>query len=193
MHLYITRGSGPRFVPARLIVVRPAPNRHRETGKVWLAPWRIDPRNPSVGSKTMAYFPNVMASDRAERSGFDDVIIINTRGRVADGARASVFTVEGGDLRTPSFRDGALAGVVRQILIDAARSHGMRVRLGGLTPATLLKADAVFLSSSLRGLRLAHQVGNQALRTTPRAARAFDTLRSSYRLAIRRELLSRQP
>jgi branched-chain amino acid aminotransferase len=190
VNLMITRGFAPRFQPRRIIVVRPQSGPLIQPGTVWVAPWRIDPSNPMIGCKTLAYFPNMFASEMAAAEGFDDAIVVNSRGRIADGARATVFALEHGTLRTPSFRDGALAGVVRQIILDAAAERGIPVRFGGLTLRSLGAAEGVFLTSSVRGLRLAHRLGARKLRQTARALRVFKELKSAYRRAVERDLRS---
>jgi len=188
VNLIVTRGHAPDFKPRRVIIVRPQTNPLVQSGKVWVAPWRIDPTNPMIGCKTLSYFPNVFASEMAAAEGFDDAIVVNSRGRIADGARATVFALERGTLRTPSFRDGALAGVVRQIILDAARERDIPVRLGGLTLRSLEAAEGVFLTSSLRGLRLARRLGRRELRQTARSLRVFGALKAAYRHAVEQDM-----
>lgn len=192
-NLITTRGFAPDFEPRRVIIVRPQTNPLVQSGNVWVAPWRIDPINPMIGCKTLAYFPNVFASEMAAAEGCDDAIVVNSRGRIADGAQATVFAIARGTLRTPSLRDGALAGVVRQVILDAAHERGIPVRTGGLTLRSLETADGVFLTSSVRGLRLARRLGSKRLRLTARALRVFETLKADYRRAVERDLRSMLP
>lgn len=188
LNLYVTRGHAPGFAPVRVIVARPQQSPRKRTCRLWVAPWRVDPTAPTVGRKTLAYLPNVLASEAAFNQGYDDAVLVNNRGRIADAARASVFIIRDGILKTPSLRDGALPGVTRQLILEAAELLEIPVQAGGIPLSSLSSADAVFLSSSLRGLRLATHLVERPLRATKRAGIMLDTLRGAYRRLIRNEL-----
>jgi para-aminobenzoate synthetase / 4-amino-4-deoxychorismate lyase len=82
--------------------------------------------------------------------GTDEVLYLNERGEVAEGARSNVFVSIDGQLFTPPLTAGLLPGVLREDLIEEGRA---RERV--LTLQDLEKADAVYLGNSVRGLQKA--------------------------------------
>lgn len=153
VNCYWTRGSHLSDVqPSRIIRIRPMPRYPRRPLKLWIAPWRIEPTYPGSGAKTLAYFPYIYAGLAARRSGFDEAIVLNTRDRVADGAASSIFIVRNGRLATPSLDQGTLAGVTRSVVLEIVQELGLRCREMAVTWKSLLEADEVFVTSSLRGV-----------------------------------------
>ena len=88
----------------------------------------------------------------AHRDGFDEVIFLNERGEVTEGAISNVFIRIDGRLFTPPLSCGVLPGVFRRYLLQTDSTAEERIfPVNGLQ-----SADAVYLCNSLRGLR---QVG----------------------------------
>jgi para-aminobenzoate synthetase/4-amino-4-deoxychorismate lyase len=74
-----------------------------------------------------------------------DVVFLNERGEVAEGARSNVFVEFDGSLLTPPLASGALPGVLRAGLLATGQA-----REAVLYPADL--ADGFYLGNALRGL-----------------------------------------
>jgi para-aminobenzoate synthetase/4-amino-4-deoxychorismate lyase len=128
----------------------PAPIRDGRCLRLGLAHVRLDAGDPFLRHKTTRRWAYDAASAQARAVGWDEGVLLNQRGEVADAAWNSVFVQAGGRLATPPLSAGALAGVLRQALI----STGLAVE-ARLTPESLAQAEAVFLGNSLRGLRRA--------------------------------------
>ncbi|MDQ2833696.1 MAG: aminodeoxychorismate synthase component I [Acidobacteriota bacterium] len=86
---------------------------------------------------------------RASAEGFEDVLFLNERGELTEGAISNVFIERAGKLFTPALQCGVLPGVFRHHLLDTSPSAKECV----LSLPDLLAADAIFLANSLRGLR----------------------------------------
>lgn len=86
---------------------------------------------------------------QAAAEGFDDVLFLNERDELTEGAISNVFIECAGKLLTPPLRCGVLPGIFRRHLLDTNPAAQERV----LYLPDLLAADAIFLSNSLRGLR----------------------------------------
>ena len=86
---------------------------------------------------------------RARAEGFDEVIFLNERGEVTEGAISNVFIRRAGRLLTPPLRCGVLPGVLRRHLLESDASAEECV----LTVEDLESAEAVFVGNSVRGLR----------------------------------------
>jgi para-aminobenzoate synthetase/4-amino-4-deoxychorismate lyase len=86
---------------------------------------------------------------RARADGLDEVIFLNERGEVTEGAISNVFIRQAGKLLTPPLRSGVLPGVFRRHLLETDAGAEERV----LTVRDLETADAIFVGNSVRGLR----------------------------------------
>ena len=159
VRLTLTAGSGGRGLD------RPEAPQVRMLATAAPAPAPADPadlisstvrRNefsPSSRLKTLAYLDNVLARAEAREAGMDEALMLNTRGDVACAAAANVFWLWGGRLFTPSLDCGVLAGTMRAQVIAAARGLGVEVAEVRSGVAELARADAVFLTNSLIGVR----------------------------------------
>ncbi|MBS1188374.1 MAG: pabB [Rhodocyclaceae bacterium] len=106
----------------------------------------IDSRNPLRRHKTTARaIYDGALGEIAGRPDLFDVVFLNERGEVAEGARSNVFVERGGLLLTPPLASGALPGVLRAELLAMGLA-----REATLTPADL--AEGFFLGNALRGL-----------------------------------------
>ena len=89
--------------------------------------------------------------------------MLNTDGKVACTTMANIFLMRDRKLVTPSRDQGILTGVTRQALLAAAHHLGLDTEERAIKPAELLKADAVFLTNSLRIIRLATSLDQKPL------------------------------
>jgi branched-subunit amino acid aminotransferase/4-amino-4-deoxychorismate lyase len=118
-----------------------------------LLPWRRNEKGPLDGLKTLNYAGNVVGLEHARGRDADEGLWLNSRGHLAEGCASNLFVVRGGSLFTPSERDGILPGVVRGLVLAAARRLGLPVHEGRLRLPRLERAAEAFLTSSVRGVR----------------------------------------
>ncbi len=86
---------------------------------------------------------------RAQSLGHADLLFLNERGEVAEGAISTIFVRKQGMLFTPPLTAGILNGVFRQSILRERADAAERV----LMPDDLLSAEALFLGNAVRGLR----------------------------------------
>ncbi len=129
------------------------PAEEGRSARAVLLRWRRSPHDVLSGLKTLNYASNVLGLEEAQRRGADEGLWLNTRGHLAEGCGSNVFVVKRRAVFTPAPRDGILAGIVRGLAIDAARSLGLVVHEGKVRLPRLLGADEAFLTSSTRGIR----------------------------------------
>ncbi|MFN4081865.1 MAG: aminotransferase class IV [Saprospiraceae bacterium] len=91
----------------------------------------------------------VAAAVEAARKGWDEALLLNTEGRIAESERGNLFWVERGRAFTPPLSDGCVTGVMRNLLLTLIPDIQER----SLTPTALACADEVFLSNAVQGLR----------------------------------------
>ena len=104
--------------------------------------------SPASRLKTLSYLDYVLARAEARAAGADEAVMLNNRGEIACAGAANLFWIEGGRLFTPRLDCGALAGITRARLMAAERVEAVAVGVEALD-----RAEAVFLSNSLIGLR----------------------------------------
>lgn len=145
------RADGSFAVDVTELVSAPAdflPPDGPPVGEVALTFARVDERDPLLRHKTTARSLYDAATRVARAAGLLDVLFLNRRDELADGAISTVFVRTSEGLLTPPVASGALPGILRGELL-AAGIASERV----LTLEDLDGAEAVFLGSALRGLR----------------------------------------
>lgn len=119
--------------------------------------------NEFAGAKILSWSQNLTWFERAHEQGFDEVVLLNERGKVAECTSANVFAVnldDQGNARvwTPPLSSGCLPGVTRAVLLEElpdapdARAARIQVAEKTLMPADLEAADEVFITSTTREL-----------------------------------------
>jgi branched-chain amino acid aminotransferase len=73
---------------------------------------------PSSAKVTGGYVNNALAADQAHHAGYDDAIMLNHRGQVAEASTANVFVVRRGEVTTPDPGADILAGITRATVIE---------------------------------------------------------------------------
>ncbi|MEO1252137.1 MAG: aminotransferase class IV [Pseudomonadota bacterium] len=140
----------------------------------------------SVRFKTPSYLENLLARREAVEAGADDAIMKNPAGRIACASAANVFLIRGGAVLTPPVSDGALPGVVRGLILEAARDLEIEAREESLAPCDL-DAGEIFLTNSILGLAPAALAGSQpAMRSE-----IFTALGACYDRLLNEDLAAR--
>jgi branched-chain amino acid aminotransferase len=113
------------------------------------AKWaRPAPHTAPVHAKAAGlYMICTMSKHDAEAEGFDDALMVDWRGQLAEATGANIFLVINGELHTPT-PDCFLNGITRQTVIGLAKSRGLKVVERAIFPQELAKADEVFLTGS---------------------------------------------
>ena len=151
VRLTLTAGSGGRGLdrpaspePHIIATVAPAP---RPEGPVVLktSDVRRNEGSPSARLKTLSYLDNVLARRMAAPA---EALLLNNRGEIACAAAANIFWIRDGQVFTPHRDCGVLDGVMRRQVMEAVRVEEVQA-----PRAMLESAQAVFLTSSLIGVR----------------------------------------
>ncbi len=103
---------------------------------------------PSAAKLAGNYVNSCLAFQEAMRAGYDEAILLNEGGRVAEGTGENVFLVKDGVLVTPPASEDLLPGITRDSVIRIARDMGHEVREASVTHDDLLAADEVFLTGT---------------------------------------------
>ena len=123
--------------------------------------------SPLAGVKSISWLANVWAVAEAQREGFDEVVLLNERGEIAECTAANIFAVKGGKVYTPPLNSGCLEGVTRGILFEIAPEAGVAVIEQALRPDDIYAADEVFISSTNRNLLGVDEIAGHRIATAP--------------------------
>lgn len=152
--------------------------------KLALVPDARHAASPFAGAKYLSWSENLTLYETAHDQGYDDALLLNERGEVAECTSANIFAVEGDRVWTPPLSSGGLPGVTRAILLEEIRVPGVAIEEKVLFPADLESADEVFITSSTR--ELLPVVSVQSLKVRPvhmmrdRLQAAFSKYREEY-------------
>lgn len=115
-----------------------------------ISSWRrMDPNvNPVAAKGTGIYINSSLAKVEALKAGYDEAILLNTIGEVAEATGENVFVVKDGVLHTPPLSSGALAGITRDSVMTIAGDLGYEVRETRLLRHDLYLADEAFLTGT---------------------------------------------
>jgi branched-chain amino acid aminotransferase len=119
----------------------------------------ISPQVKAAG----AYLGPMLAKQRAVSQGFDEVVLLDQDGRVAESPSASVFAVQKGALTTPPL-ERVLAGITRDCVLTIARAEGILTRESHLSAEEFASSDEAFLASTSLPIQPISSVDSRVLR-----------------------------
>lgn len=121
---------------------------------------------PARGKICGAYVNSVLASDDARRAGFDEALLLNESGHVAEGATCNLFMVRNGRLITPSITENVLEGITRASVMELARHQlGLSVAERPIDRSELYLCDELFLTGTAVGIAPVIRVDHRPVRS----------------------------
>ena len=142
-----------------------AVGRSSEPAKLKIHRWASAP--PLAGHKTVARLPWDLARERAQHEGFDDALLIDSRGHLLETSVANVWVIADGRARTPRAPDRCLPGVMREWLLENLGRLGLVAEAGELTLHDIVTADEVWISNAVIGVRRVDAIEDQRWRGWP--------------------------
>lgn len=103
---------------------------------------------PLRGKISGAYITSSLAKTEAVKSGFDEALLLNSRGKVSEASGMNLFIVRDGVLITPSVDQDILEGITRASILELAGVMGIPVIERPVDKTELMVADEVFLSGT---------------------------------------------
>ena len=134
---------------------------------------RPAPDSAPTDAKASCLYPNVTRMIREARArGFDNAIVLDQAGDVAEFATSNLFFAVDGVVHTPALNGTFLAGVTRRRVIELLRADGVDVVERRVSFDELLDADEVFSTGNYAKVWPATRVEDRELEPGPLAARA---------------------
>jgi 4-amino-4-deoxychorismate lyase len=158
----VTRGPGPRSYrpPAEPSVTRivvssaPKPRNDPDDGivvRLCDTPLGLNPR--LAGLKHLNRLEQVLASAEWNDPAIAEGLMSSVDGRIICATAANVFLVRDGVLVTPATRDCGVAGVMRGVVLAAARELAITTEVTDVRAEDFERADEVFLTNAITGVR----------------------------------------
>ncbi|MEY2645297.1 MAG: hypothetical protein RLZZ611_1946 [Cyanobacteriota bacterium] len=103
---------------------------------------------PLRGKISGAYITSSLAKTEAVKSGFDEALLLNSRGKVSEASGMNLFLVRDGVLITPGVDQDILEGITRASVLELAKAMGIPTLERPVDKSELFIADEVFLSGT---------------------------------------------
>jgi branched-chain amino acid aminotransferase len=142
---------------------------YREPARLGLREHGRHAASPLAGVKVISWLDNVWNYYEAQQAGFDEVVLLNERGEVAECTAANIFCVKDGRVATPPVAAGCLQGITRSVLLEIGAGAGAPVEERVLRPEDLYAADEIFISSTNRNLLGVGEVNGRKIAAAPGA------------------------
>ncbi len=110
---------------------------------------RIDSRSQPMQAKSAANYSNAaLARVEALKAGYDEAIMLNNRGHVAEGSAENIFVIKNGKITTPPLSADILDGITRNSAIQMIKASGKKINEKNITVKNLLAADEIFMTGT---------------------------------------------
>lgn len=144
--------SDEKFVAADLVIASSDLPSYRDPLRLALREQGRHAASPLAGVKVTSWLPNVWSLSEAQSDGYDEVVLLNERGEIAECTAANVFCAKDGHVFTPPLSSGCLAGITREVVMEVGPGKGITIEERTLFPGDLYSADEVFISSTNRSM-----------------------------------------
>ncbi len=102
---------------------------------------------PTKSKAAGLYMICTLSKHKAEAEGYNDALMLDYRGRIAEATGANIFLVQDGVIHTPD-PDCFLDGITRQTVIGLARARGYEVVERAIMPEELARTQEVFITGT---------------------------------------------
>ncbi|MEM3022815.1 MAG: branched-chain amino acid transaminase, partial [Candidatus Bathyarchaeia archaeon] len=125
---------------------------------------RIDTRMlPPLAKATANYLNSVLAKLEAIECGYDEAILLNSNGYIAEGSGENIFIVKDGALLTPPTSSGALYGYTRDSIKELAKDLSIPLLEREILREELFTADEAFLTGTAAEVTPIREVDGRAI------------------------------
>ena len=133
--------------------------------KCKISKWiRIDSKSQPMQSKSAANYSNAaLARVEALKNGYDEAIMLNNKGNVAEGSAENIFVVKNGVIKTPPLDADILNGITRDSVIQLIKKEHMKLVEKNITVNELLKADEVLMNGTAAEVKSVTKIDKNAI------------------------------
>lgn len=109
-----------------------------------------------------AYINSILAKSEAIKNGYDEAILLDVNGNVAEGSGENIFIVRNGVLKTPPLT-AVLEGITRDTVLQIAKKEGMSVKEEHFARDELYIADEAFFTGTAAEITPIREVDNRKI------------------------------
>jgi branched-chain amino acid aminotransferase len=114
---------------------------------------------------TGQYVNSFLATREAALAGYEEAVLLDTEGYVAEGAGENIYIVKNGVLQTPPLSSAVLAGITRDSVLRIARDLGVPVKEEKFTRDAMYIADELFMTGTAAEVTPVREVDNRRIGT----------------------------
>jgi branched-chain amino acid aminotransferase len=115
---------------------------------------------PTTAKACGSYINSMLAVREAQAAGYDEALLLDERGNVAEGSGENLFIVNGGRLLTNDERSSILPGITRDAVIKIADDLGYTVNVGMIRLGDLYSADEAFFTGTAAEVTPVRELGD---------------------------------
>ena len=118
--------------------------------RITVSPWRKfhSQMMPATAKACGQYVNSILAVQDAVDRGFDEALLLNAEGTIAEGSGENIFLVHKGKLLTNGEADSILPGITRDCVLQFARDMGWQVETRSLSLECLMQSDEAFFTGT---------------------------------------------
>jgi branched-chain amino acid aminotransferase len=118
--------------------------------RITVSPWRKfhSEMMPTTAKACGQYINSILAVREAVSRGFDEALLLDVNGHIAEGSGENLFVVRNGEVLTNDERHSILLGITRDAVITIAKDLGHRLKVGPITLDDLLNAEEAFFTGT---------------------------------------------
>ena len=118
---------------------------------------------PPASKTTGNYVNSSLAKVEALKAGYDEAIMLNPQGLVAECTGENIFAARHGKLITPPITSGALEGITQSTVMAIAEDHGFEVVIGDLARSDLYIAEEMFVCGTAAEVSAVNSVDDREI------------------------------
>ncbi|HEX4902304.1 MAG TPA: branched-chain amino acid transaminase [Acidimicrobiales bacterium] len=140
---------------------------------------------PPASKTTGNYVNSSLAKVEALKAGYDEAIMLNPQGLVAECTGENIFVARHGKLITPPITSGALEGITQSTVMAIAEDHGYEVVVGELARSDLYVAEEMFVCGTAAEVSAVNSVDDRPI---PCPGPMTATIAEEYSKLVRGEI-----
>ncbi|MCE9583334.1 MAG: branched-chain amino acid transaminase [Planctomycetes bacterium] len=118
---------------------------------------------PAAAKACGQYLSSILSGNDARRRGYDEAILLDHRGLVAEGCGENVFFVKEGELFTNDLSSSILPGITRDSVIRLAKDLGIPLTIKDIAPSELFHADEVFFTGTAAEVTPVREINDRVI------------------------------
>lgn len=140
--------------------------------RITVSPWKKfhSEMMPTTAKASGQYINSILAVREAVSRGYDEALLLNMDGSVAEGSGENLFVIRNGELFTNDERHSILLGVTRDAVIRIAEDLGFPINVGPITVEMLETADEAFFTGTAAEVTPIREVDGTAIKDGRRGA-----------------------